>query len=128
MLALSLAFAQVTVDPAPRVGVETVVEVVDELETAEPGATVQVTHRPGLDGERQIAIGITDSRGRVRWTPEMGGVAILRAGDRLAPVVVGWSAVPPATASLLVLLLLAALGLTGYGLLPRRPLRTRRRH
>ena len=49
LLALGLGLAQVTVDPPPRVGEETVVEVMDEFETAEPGATVQVTHRPGLD-------------------------------------------------------------------------------
>ena len=128
LLVWGLALAQVTVDPPPRVGEESVVEVLDEFERAEPGATVQVVHRPGLDGERQIAIGITDSRGRVRWTPEVAGVAVLRAGDRRTPVVVGWTGVPPTTASLLAMLMLAAVGLMGYGLLPRRRRRTRRQH
>lgn len=62
-------------------GQEVVVMVRDGRNDLVSGETVRVIHRPALAGERELAIGISDGRGRVRWTPEVPGVALLRAGD-----------------------------------------------
>jgi len=86
-----------------------------DLGRPEPGATVQVVYRPGLDGERQRAIGITDSLGRVRWTPEVGGVAEVRAGQERRLVAVAWPSPPLGSVVLLVLIALSGLGFSGYG-------------
>src|SRR5690606_11937455 len=67
--------------PPPRAGQETTLTLTDLRERPVAGATVQVVYREGLGGERQRAVGITDSRGRVRWTPELSGVVEIRAGD-----------------------------------------------
>ncbi len=106
-------------DSAPRAGVESTLLLVDAQERPVPGATVQVVHRGGLGGERQRAIGITDSRGRVRWTPELPGVAEVRAGDARRPVAIAWSRRPVGTLAALALLVLAGLGFAGYGWTPR---------
>ena len=107
-------------DPAPLQGQESFIVVADEFGRLETGVTVQVIHRPGLDGERQMAIGISDTLGRVRWTPELAGVAVVRAGKLDAPVHVAWSAPPTSTLTLLGLLLLGALGALTFGLVPLR--------
>lgn len=113
----------VLLEPPPVVGQSTVITVRDEFERAAPGATVQVVHRPGLDGERQMAVGITDSRGRVEWVPEVAGVTSVRAGEHTVPVAVASAGVPTGTATVLGLLLLAGLGFTAWGLAARRPRR-----
>jgi len=125
-LLVAVALAQepapeaLTFDPAPAVGVETVITLVDSFGGPQAGATVQVVHRPGLPGERQRAIGITDSRGRVRWVPETGGVALVKGDDDSVRVRVDRSEAPASTITLLVLLAVAAIGFVGYGGLPRR--------
>ena len=111
--------------PDPAAGIETTISVRDADGEADPGETVQVLHRPGLDGERQVAIGITDSRGRVTWTPAISGVAVVRAGTDTQPVAIRWSETPPTTAILLALLACSAMGALGYGVLPRRARRAR---
>jgi hypothetical protein len=79
---------RIDLDGTPVVGVPGLVTVHrDGLPAA--GVTVRVVHRPGLGGEREAAIGITDGLGRVRWTPELPGVSALRAGDDPLWVVVG---------------------------------------
>src|SRR5690606_23043937 len=77
----SLAWASITIEDPPRPGEETVVVVTDDAGRPRAGETVRVIHRPGLGGEREVAVGITDARGRVRWTPQMDGVTIVRAGE-----------------------------------------------
>jgi hypothetical protein len=63
--------AAITLEEAPRLGHETWLTITrDEAPTG--GETVTVVHRPGIVGEEEIAIGITDARGRVRWTPRIG--------------------------------------------------------
>lgn len=114
------ASAPVTFDPPPRVGVETVVTLVDPFGAPDAGATMQVVHRPGLPGERQRAIGITDSRGRVRWVPETGGVAMVKGPDDSVRVRIDRAEAPASTITLLALLAVAAAGFVGYGGLPRR--------
>ncbi len=105
----------ITVEQPPIEGVETVIVVTDGADRPDPGVTVRVVHRPGLDGAQELAIGTTDGLGRVRWTPEEAGVAELRANQVVMPVSVGWSEVPAGPASLLVLLVLAGLGASVYG-------------
>jgi hypothetical protein len=115
-----LARAAVEVETPPVEGTETVIHVTDSMGDADAGETVRVVHRPGLAGERELAIGITDGRGRVRWRPEQGGIALIRAGDQTSMLQIQRSRVP--TTTLVVLALLAAGGLlpTIYGMLGRR--------
>lgn len=107
-----------TVDVLPplREGEETLVTVTDDLGRPVPGVTVRVLHRPELDGAQELAIGITDTLGRVRWTPELAGTAQVRADQEIVPVAIAWSGAPPDTAVVLALLAVAALGALGYGL------------
>lgn len=112
----SLAWASITIEDPPRPGEETVVVVTDDAGRPRAGETVRVIHRPGLGGEREVAVGITDARGRVRWTPQMDGVTIVRAGEERLSVRVLPTETPLGTVTLLVVLSLAALGSVGYGL------------
>jgi hypothetical protein len=115
-----VALGAVEVETPPVEGTETVIHVTDALGDAASGETVRVVHRPGLAGERELAIGITDGRGRVRWRPEQGGIALIRAGEQTSTLQIQRSHLP--TTTLVVLALLAAGGLFPaiYGLLGRR--------
>lgn len=101
---LTLAHAGIRIEAPPVERQETVILVTDELGDPRPGETVRVIHRPGLAGERERAVGITDGRGRVRWTPEQPGIAELQAGDEPLRIRVAWARVPVATWLLLGLL------------------------
>lgn len=120
ILWLTLSWAAITLEPPPVVGQQsTIVVLSDEGEPA-PGRTVQVMHRPGLAGETEEAIGITDGLGRVRWTPSMAGVSVLQAGEESVPIQVGWAAAPWNTLSWLMLLILASLAGLAYDQSKRR--------
>jgi hypothetical protein len=114
VLALSVALAAVTPESAPRLGLEVVV-LVAEGDQPRAGETVRAVHRPGLHSETEVAIGITDSRGRVRWTPERAGLAELRAGTDSRRVLVA-SRAPMGAQVMLVLLFLASFAATMLGL------------
>lgn len=116
---LSAARAEIVVEVPPYQGIETVILVTDEAGESASGETVRVIHRPGLGGERELAIGITDGRGRVRWKPEQGGVALLRADEQTLRVQITPSALPVATLVLLALLAAAGLLSLAGGLLGR---------
>ena len=75
---------EITVTPAPTVGQECLVQVAG----AEPvgGAPVRVVLRPGLPGQHEAAIGITDGAGQLRWTPDVQGALRLEAGQATAVV------------------------------------------
>lgn len=106
------ALAEVTLEASPVAGVEVVVDVTEASGDPASGETVRVVHRPGLAGSRELAIGITDGRGRVRWTPAEGGVVRLRAGEQVLDLRVVPSRRPDLTVSVL-----AALGLLASGML-----------
>ncbi|MEQ1569572.1 MAG: hypothetical protein ABMA64_28300 [Myxococcota bacterium] len=116
MIALwsGLALAAVVTETPPVQGAETVIAMTDAEGAPASGETVRVVHRPGLAGEKELAVGITDGRGRVRWTPEQAGVARIRAGDELLAVVITPSAVPASTPLLLGLLGLASVLAVGW--------------
>ena len=103
-----LAWAGITIDPSPVLGQESTIVVVSNDGAPAPGRTVQVSHRPGLAGEAEEAIGITDGLGRVRWTPSTAGVSILRAGEETRAIQVAWNAPPWDTLAWLILLILAS--------------------
>lgn len=119
-LGLSMAWGGVTITPAPQIDVETVVTVLDAEESPRVGRTVSVIHRPGLDGQQELAIGITDARGRVRWTPEIAGVATLHVDDQELDLTVAWPQIPTNTATLLTLLGFAGTAAMLFGLFRRR--------
>ncbi len=109
------AHATVVLEAPARVGDETVIAVTNADGDPRAGETVRVIHRPRLSGEREMAIGITDGRGRVRWTPEAAGIARIRAGEEPFDVTVAWAAPPPAVPILLGLVLLGGTVAAGYG-------------
>ncbi len=98
----------VEVEPAPAQGLPSQVTVRRGSGQPAPGETVQVAYRPGLAGERVVAIGITDDQGRVTWTPDAPGVAHLLAGDERLGLTVTREALPLPTLGLLGSLLLGA--------------------
>ncbi|MEQ1504121.1 MAG: hypothetical protein ABMB14_17895 [Myxococcota bacterium] len=110
------AWAGIALETPPIRGGETVVVVQDDAGDARSGETVRVIHRPGLAGEKELAIGITDGRGRVRWTPEVDGVARIRAGEATTVVRVEPDEAPIASVVVLALVSAAAVGALGYGL------------
>jgi len=122
MIALlaTLAFADIVVESPPVAGQEVTITVVDDVSMPVPQATVRAIHRPGLPGERDLAVGLTDARGRVYWTPSDGGPMLLRARDEEAVVHVDYAQAP--TTSLVLLLGSAGLGLglLLWGLWPAR--------
>jgi len=119
LVLLSMAHASIELEVAPAVGTEVVVVVVRDGVPGR-GETVRVMHRPGTVHERERAIGITDGRGRVTWTPEEGGVAEVRAGTELRAVHIAYSGVPATPLTAIALLLAASLGLVFTGLRRRR--------
>ena len=108
------ALASITVDAAPIEGVDNWVTV-QQGETPAAGETVTVVHRPGIVGEQEIAIGITDARGRVRWSPERGGVSTIHAGSQQYTLTVQRATAPASILTILTLLIMLALGSIVYG-------------
>ena len=119
LLLAIVAHAGIELEAPPELGVETVILVADDNGDGRPGETVRVVHRPGLAGEREVAVGITDGRGRVRWTPQLDGVAAIRADAETLTVRIPPAEAPREPLTLLVLLLVAAAVAAGYGLAPR---------
>jgi hypothetical protein len=111
---VAVAAADVGFEAPPRAGAETVIAVSRD---GEPGAgeTVRVVVRPGLAGSREIAVGITDGRGRVKWTPDAPGLTEVRAGDESVAVLVAGDGPPATTAGLLALLAAGAAAAIGVG-------------
>lgn len=100
LLALA-ALANPTVDPPPRVGVESEVRLVDDLSRPVVGAPVRAVTRIGLPGERELAIGLTDGSGAVWWSPAEPGPTRVRVRDRELIVRVEGGG-PPATAAVML--------------------------
>ncbi|NCG20161.1 MAG: hypothetical protein GWP91_14225 [Rhodobacterales bacterium] len=118
LLFADLTLGAIVTTAAPMQGDEVVIEVHHNDGRPRPGETVRVVHRPGLGGEQELAIGITDGLGRVRWTPESPGVAQLRAGDETQRIRIETNRPPLNTLLLLLLLALTSLGALVYALLP----------
>lgn len=95
---------------------EVVLPLVDTLGEPIDGATVRVVWRPGLASERRAGVGITDSQGRVRWTPDDSGPARLVV-DKVGAcrVHVAWPAPPLRLAVPPFVLLACALALITLG-------------
>ena len=106
----AVALATISLEAPPKVGQQTVVAVIDDDGDPRAGETVRVIHRPGLVAERELAIGITDGRGRVRWTPQLPGIATIRAGDEPLAIRISQST-PPASVPVILGLLFGAGGL-----------------
>lgn len=114
-LLFSVSRAEIVVEGSPRVGEELVLHITDARLADAGGETVRVTHHPGGPHAFERAINITDARGRVRWTPEAGGVAELRAGPQVLRIQVERSELPQTPLALSVLLLVTGLGAMGAG-------------
>ncbi len=119
LLLATLALADgIALQADPELGVVIAITVTDAADRPAVGRTVRVIHRPELDGEKELAIGITDARGKVRWTPEQAGVAVIRADKMERRISVRHPSPPASTVTLLILLGLAALASSVYGVLP----------
>lgn len=108
-------------ESAPVSGETINVTVLDDRGAPKPGATVRVSYRPGLDGARELSLGVTDGLGRVRWPIDAPGRAEILVDDDVIPVRVAPSEVPVPTLTLLVLLFLFSattlvFGVTGRSL------------
>jgi len=101
--------------PSPRRDEAVMVTVTDDAEHPLPGQTVRVVHRPGLALEQEQAIGITDARGQVEWTPAASGLATVRAGSHTHAVQVR-GPFPTTTLIAGLLVLVLGLGSIGWGL------------
>lgn len=119
LVLLGLAAAEIRIEPAPTADVESVITLIDDAGRPRNGIGVRVVRREGLPGESQTSLGLTDSLGRVRWTPTAGGRASVTAGSDDQVVRVAYSAVPSATATLLAAMTFA--GLLAFVLGLRRP-------
>ena len=108
-LACKLSMAGISVDPPPAVGTESVVVLTDSEGRPGAGETVRVVHRPGMAGEAEIAIGITDTRGKVRWKPGVPGLSVVRVGRETTEVRVGRAEWPAGIVTLVLLLVAASL-------------------
>jgi hypothetical protein len=115
-----LASANPSVDPAPRVGLESEVRLVDDLTRPVVGAPVRATTRVGLPGEREVAVGLTDGSGSAWWTPADAGPARLRVRDRELVVRVERAGPPTTAAVMLGGLLALALALLAAGAIASR--------
>lgn len=114
------ARAEILFEGDPTVGEGVVITVVDDLSRPVRGATVRAIHRAGLPGERDLAIGLTDARGRVTWTPEQAGTTVVRTRRDQALTHVRRDGPPISTLVLLGVLGVLGLGATGWGLWPSR--------
>lgn len=121
VLLAGLASAEISLEEAPVTGERTYVIVTDAEGRPRGGETVRVIHRPGLSGESETAIGITDALGRAEWKPEHSGVARLIAGEEELALHVAWPAAPMNALVLLFLLLVAGVGASAYGVAGRPP-------
>ncbi len=126
LLLCGLAAAELSTEVPPTLGNETVVVVLDDEGRPRAGETVRVVHRPGMAGELEVAIGITDGRGRVRWTPDLPGIAVIRADEETKKFHVARASIPTGTLTLLLLLLAAAGTALLFGLASRSPARVSR--
>lgn len=118
-LVLGLAHAGVVATPPPEAGAPTTLLVTDDAGAPRVGVTLSIVRHPGLPDAHEQGIGITDSRGRVRWTPDLPGpVAVHDPDRRLTLVAVGWPAPP---LSVLVPFLLLGLAVAGMAAAPRLP-------
>ncbi|MEN0067658.1 MAG: hypothetical protein AAGA48_36345 [Myxococcota bacterium] len=117
---LATASASITLEAPPQVGDEVVITVTDPFGEPRSGETVRVFHGPELTTEREVAIGITDGRGRIRWTPSTPGVAELQVGEEPLRIRVAPAEAPLTVMFLVAVLMVAGFGATGVALLPRR--------
>jgi hypothetical protein len=119
LLLTAIAHAGIVFEPAPQLAEETVLTVLDEQQQPVAGATVRAFHREGLAQARELAIGITDIRGRVKWTPAEAGPVRVDASKLSAEVFVAWPAPPADTVIPWLLIPLAGLPMLWLGR-PRR--------
>ena len=115
-LFLACALAEIRVDDLPVENHEVTITLVDDAGRAREGVGVRVIHRPGLRGEEQLSLGVTDSLGRVRWKPEHSGTATIRAADETLDLLVVPTTIPATTLTWLGLCVLACLGALGVGI------------
>ena len=112
-----LASDRLAFDPPPSVGQATLVSVTDDLDRPVVGATVMASWRPGLAASREQSLGVTDSLGRIRWTPDASGVVAVSTSGATAPLRVDGAA-PGDTLAILGLLALVATGAAAWGARP----------
>ena len=117
----TLCLAGIQWDGAPVQGEPTVLAVTNDSGTPIQGETARVVYREGLAASEEVAVGITDNRGQVSWTPERGGTAIIFAGDRQRRVAIRYDRVPMDTAGTLGLVFGLCLASFAFGTTRRRP-------
>ena len=107
-----------TFEPNPREHETVEVTLRDDDDRAVAGATVRIAYRPGLDGARELSLGVSDTLGRVRWPVDAAGRAELLVDREHIPVTIAYADPPWQTLTVMALLLAFALsaiiaGITG---------------
>jgi hypothetical protein len=97
-------------DRTPRERDTVQVTLLDDADRPVAGATVRVVYRPGLDGARELSLGVSDTLGRVRWPVDAGGRAELIVDREHLPVTIRYADPPWQTLTLIALLLVFAIG------------------
>lgn len=115
--AASMAWAGVSVSPAPTRGEVSQVLLANDDGSPQSGVTVRAIVHPERATSAEIGLGITDAKGRIAWTPKDAGTADLYAGDvHLTRVVVAWPTPPTGVVVPWALMLLVAGGAVAFGL------------
>lgn len=115
LVGVALATEPIAVDPPAAVGAPSMVTLTDDLGRPIGGVAIHAIARPGLDGATDTAIGVTDGLGRVRWTPDRGGLVDLVADKVTLHLAVPWPSPPAETIALTALLAAAALSAIAWG-------------
>lgn len=108
-----------TIEPELVLGEQSAILMTDADGTALVGQTLRALHRPDLSDSHEVAIGITDGMGRVRWQPDLAGVTRLSSEDHELWVSIQPANLPSDTLSLLAAALLMCVLAAAHGL--RRP-------
>ena len=79
---VSCALAGILIDHPSTTSSEITITVTNSADIPLSGVSVRAHHRPGWHDASEIAVGISDSNGRVRWAPKVSGPALLQAGTQ----------------------------------------------
>ena len=88
------ANADIIVESLPTQNQVIEFRVVDGLSRPVAAATVRMVTHPGLSGAKEWTVGLTDSEGRLEYTPEIGGLHRIEVANQSLDFAVRWAHLP----------------------------------